>query len=371
MIDGHLYKGLSRGKNKSIDGLNISRKTDKLTERVSNLEILQDKDQSFSTKGPVVPKNEIMNPWNIDEEVPIGRKSEDLKNIQPLDKEIGIEKVENENLKEYLENKISKSKKEIQELSRQAEKEKDDLVAFPSEDEQSKKQKNDIINDIESIESDTDMENQKIDFENADMKQLECKIDESPKIEPGGKDIKFNPGLKSITSIQKSDGEKLVSVFPSLADKTNNQDSERIMNSDILNDISNENQNQNNFLCNENLLDIEGEEEGNSIHSEGKKLDASSINSEPPAKEILLSSSRSNIISGEGEERKSNPNLYVEEPNPFNENEQEKNKFDPPSDQPVDENIPELPSNLDINDISEVMPPPEPEEEENKGKLIC
>lgn len=367
MRDGNLHKIVTRENNKSIDGFNSQKETDKLTERLSNLEIFQDTDQSFSTKGPVVAKNEPGNHWRIDEVDPKVKNNLNLKDFHEKNQESEEENLENERLKEFLENKIWESKKEFQELSRQAEKEKDDLIAFPSEDENSRKQKNDAINDIELSESRTDT----IEDEELKLKQLEDQIEESPRIEPGSKEIGFDKRLKSITTIQKSGTTVQKSEengnfgFPSFAEETNIQDNERKDNFDIFN----EGQNEGESLWSDNLLNYAIQEELNSHHSVDKKLETSSVNSEPPAKKILLSSNKSNILPTEKEERKSNPNLYEEEPSPYNENEQSKNIFNSSPELYIADNIPELPSNLDINDISEVMPVPN-QVEEDEGKLF-
>ena len=53
----HVSRTSLDARNKSIDKLNCSKEIDKVSERLSKLEILQqDKEQSFSHKGPVMIK---------------------------------------------------------------------------------------------------------------------------------------------------------------------------------------------------------------------------------------------------------------------------------------------------------------------------
>lgn len=141
MIYEHRLHIGSKDKNKSIDKVNTSKDTDKL---------MHNKDLSFSTKGPILATGDPIPIPDEDFDSDIGRKSEILPYTKRLDRNEretkGIE------LKEFLKNKITESQK-IRENRNEAD--QDDLVAFPSDDEISKKQKKEAIKDMNLVESDS------------------------------------------------------------------------------------------------------------------------------------------------------------------------------------------------------------------------
>ena len=269
-LDGRVHRMKSKENNKSTDKLNLSKETDKINERLSKLEILQDKDQSFSTKGPVVAKNGNKSPWMLEDDTPVGRKSENLQSVK-FDRIESDREGKEKDLKEFLKNKISDiHNKNKQEISRQTENDRSDLVAFPSDDKVSKNQRDNILNELNSVGFDTDEEGKK-DIQNKnekeevkvrdtnkeekeikdEMKEEENKekIHESPQIKSNDKELPINNNLKSITTIKQSEDDGWPSGFPSLAEnKTNNQDNMGRQSSDILDDILNDNQNENDSL---------------------------------------------------------------------------------------------------------------------------
>lgn len=163
-------------------------------------------------------------------------------------------------------------------------------------------------------------------------------IERSPKIEMvNPRDNNKLP--KTIRSIQKPDDEDWPSGFPSLADGKNNQ------NLDLFDDMIDP-QKDNDFLCDDDLVESEA---NNLEKSQDKKLETSSLKSEP-RKDILLESNRNNIVTDRlsvdnedlAMEDDKRSTLNEDHLKPFSDEEQLKNVLEPTEEMKESE-IPEVP----------------------------
>lgn len=229
------YPLLNKVKNKAIDNLNLSKENNKMEDRYSKLEILQDKDQSFSSKGPVMIKN-FNNTFTVPDDGidahddKTGRRSEILANTDLDHFHHNELEDKSSELKEFLKNKLAESQKSKRE---------DDLIGYPSGDEASNKHKQDTIKDLDSIKSDDDAKSNPIE-----EPLVEAVKPQSPRIEPE-KLVDVNIDRKSIPkTILKSEGDEWPSGFPSIAESVTSLDEHKLgklstqnldLNEDILN----------------------------------------------------------------------------------------------------------------------------------------
>lgn len=238
----------------------------KLIDRVSGSKdygkILSNKDHSITTKGQVlVPGYPIPIPNK-------GKDSIDEKESELIPKSIKHDQDEEKSKSRNLENYND-----------------GDLIAFPSDNEISNKQRKDVIDDINSFESDAefDKSSDKDEEKTTEKAIIEFTPRETitPKIEMVTQRDDKNIPAKSI---QKPDDEDWPSGFPSLADGKNNQ------NLDLFDDIMDPQKDD--FLCDDDVVESKSTDHNK---SQDKKLETSSLKSDAQ-QEILLESNKNNIL---------------------------------------------------------------------------
>jgi hypothetical protein len=283
----------------------------KLIDRVSGIKdcvkILSNKDHSISTQGQVlVPGYPI----------PIPNKDNDSTNEK-----------ESELIPKSIKNDQDEEKSKSRNLENYNE---GDLVAFPSDNEISNKQRKDVIEDINSFESDPEFDKSSDKDEEHVSEKAIVEFTPPENISPKIEMVKQrdNKNIPS-KSIQKPDDEDWPSGFPSLADGKNNQ------NLDLFDDIIDPQKDD--FQCDGDLVESKSTDHNK---SQDKKLEASSLKSEPQ-QEILL---ESNIDDEEPvvEDDKRSISIDDEESKPFSDEEQLKNVVETTSD--IGENdVPTMP----------------------------
>ncbi|CAI2380071.1 unnamed protein product [Moneuplotes crassus] len=292
---------------------------DSLTHRAKNIDIINPHDQSISSKGPIVPPSDMRTPLSIEDDTKIGRKSENLFNykVKSIEYETALKAEEEKQLKENLE-----ETKENIDKSRQPKEGKDELVGYPSQDEESYKKK---IEDFDHFETESNQKEQNQDLQEGE-KQVQEKMD-------------FDG---------KSEDQKSAEIFPNISDKTPN-------------------------VIDQNTVEIEkGSDEEEQIFqkAEDPKIDEnskkedikSSSSSSSQEKEVLITSSRSNIpISDQGEDTLSN-NIDNQE-SPFGVEEKKQNKPEPEVDSDPD-NIPQTTVSGGEDNPTTVLLPPRDEKKE-------
>jgi protein tyrosine/serine phosphatase len=131
-------------------------------ERISKFEILKDK--SFSNKGPVMIKNGIADnlshsDHSKEEKIEVNREISKKPSLKDVDADFNNDSKESQ-LQQYLKTKISESRQKNWESRSKQEhsNEYNELVAFPSDDEASKKMKEAVIKDMSYERSEKDIE---------------------------------------------------------------------------------------------------------------------------------------------------------------------------------------------------------------------
>lgn len=292
---------------------------DSLTHRTKNIDIANPHDQSISSKGPIVPPSDMRTPLNIEDDTKIGRKSENLFNykVKSIEYETALKAEQEKELKENLE----ETKEDINK-SRQPKEGKDELVGYPSQDEESYKRK---IEDFDHFETESNQKEQ-----NQDLHQEEKQVEEKKDTD------------------EKSEEQKSAEIFPSITDKTSN-------------------------VVDQNTGDIEkGSDEEEQIFqkAEDSKIDEnhknkdikSSPSSSSQDKEVLITSSRSNIPVSDHEEDTLSNNIDKQE-SPFGVKEKKQNKPEPEVDSDPD-NIPQSAVSGCEDDPTTVLLPPKDDKKE-------
>ena len=378
MIDDHRFHLISKDKHKTSDKLNLSKDGEKMNDRLSKLEILQDKDQSFSTKGPILAKTEQQKLLGTDESFEdfknkTGRKSEIIPK-HSLDADIDEDKdFKSSELNDFLKDKIAESQK-LTEAEKPEQKSQsqdyDELIAFPSDDEASKKLKDEVINDINSVESDTDghPESPEVFVKEKSIEKVvpepAKKVDEKIEIIP--KEKPKDKVLETAKSIQKSEDEEWPSGFPSIAEKTHNLEEQKTdrkpsPNFDLLGDILKDDQNDKDLVFNDDLLEEASKEEDIVKSYRDEDIDDLFASSKGPSeidgREILIQSNKANLkpVDNDKNEAVTKP----EETPGFSEKDLEKNKSFQATELDEDK-VPEKPTTaLDVDDIPKIEHVPE------------
>lgn len=260
----HISMASVDAKNKSIDKLNQSKEIERVSDRMSKFEILnQDKEQSFSHKGPVIVTDHIKHLSDEANKAETGRKSEILKQVNPDDFDLEeCKKSKSGDFLPFLESKnIDADNIEIPEKENNNKlHDYDELVGYPSDDEDSKRTKE---QNIEQMISDKSISN-KPDTSIKSIAESESK-DEIHKSHQDDHNDKVTTSNKSKyeefrQNNLKMDDEDWPSGFPSIADnKTINHDevkTERKIwsNYELLSDIWKNPHNELDSLCDDNLL---------------------------------------------------------------------------------------------------------------------
>ena len=349
------YHLMNKNKNKSVEKLNLSKDGHKTDDRLSRLKILEDKDRSFSTKGPVMIQN-MNKTFSAEEELEslndkTGRKSELIPQTNFNNLDLDDENDKSSQLKEFLKDKIIESQKRNQEA--------DELVAFPSDDEVSKKNKIEVLNELNSLQSESEIEEEsksEVSIEKAEVGIVpDVKEDQEEPVQI----IKETKEEKKVKhkSLQKSEGEEWPSGFPSLVESINSQDDQKAKvlcpNSDLVGDILN-NEDGKDSLYEEGIIanpksttigvlsDNDKEEAIEDLfNSSNDKSDEEKVvlieSTQPvpltPSKETLIENILASEISPKSDEKNKSP---------FSEREQEQNRAFATIDSPVEDEVPSI-----------------------------
>lgn len=335
------------------DKLNISKESEMFGERMSRLEILQDK--TMSNKGPIMVKSEkVISSQDHNE----GRKSEGLKSNPNLDNY--VEKIESDDhedsqLKELLKAKVIEAQKlnelkkydyefdPFKEIKQEHPRnfDNDDLVAFPSDDENSKKMKEEAINDINSVESrshkksDADHDSVLFDYDNKDKSNPF--IGELKPYE----EIEQPNNPNDISSEKISDVGAQSNKSPKRSNFPNINDSKSLpQNYDLLDDVV-----ENRSIPFDDMIDDE-------------QLDILRDSTPILQHEILLESSKVNIIKSARVERENRLHVGEIDPAAFTEEDHRVNKSQTSDVLDVDK-VPEKPFSLDVEGIPKIEHIPE------------
>lgn len=379
MIDDHRFHLISKDKHKTSDKLNLSKDGEKMNDRLSKLEILQDKDQSFSTKGPILAKTEQQPFLGTDESFEdlkskTGRKSEIIPK-HSLDAELEDDKeFKDSELKDFLKDKIAESQN-LNDIEKPEQKSQsqdyDELVAFPSDDEASKKLKDEVINDINSVESDTDEhpESPKIIAKEKSIQEIvpePAKNIEESKIEIIENEKPKDKIQETTKSIQKSENDEWPSGFPSIAERTQTLEDQKTdrktsPNFDLLGDILKDEQNEKDLVFNEDVLEAASKEDDVVKSYEEEDMDdlfaSSKGHSEIDGREILLQSNKSNLRPIRND--KTEEYHKLEETPGFSDKDLEKNRSFQATELEEDK-VPEKPTTaLDVEGIPKIEHVPE------------
>lgn len=309
-------------------------------ERISKFEILKDK--SFSNKGPVMVKNGVAE--NLSHSDHLNEEKADTKSekskkpsLEDIDADFKNDSKESQ-LQQYLKTKISESKQRNGEkkLKEEQSNEFNELVAFPSDDEASRKMKEEVIKDISLEKSEKEIE----DFYKNDEEKIEI---------INNKESKDTIEAKELTDLPSS--------FLKISKKLKTPDEineDEIPNPSIIEEAHNERIEE--FLKpNTNLLDVDSNEEENDKNDDVDDLFNSS--NEISEQEILLTSRQVNKQIVTQEEDKDE--IFGEQSSPFSKKHQEENKSINVEDL-KDEVPPEvLRDSLDVPEIPEIEHIPE------------
>ena len=239
-------------KNKSIDKLNQSKEIEKVSDRMSKFEILnQDKEQSFSHKGPVIVTDhmKLLSDEGISNKEEIGRKSEVVKPLHPNDFDLEEwVKTKSGDFLPFLENKTTESNRKSDKIDHERFNNLhnyNEFVSNPSEDK-SNEHKSEIpeeINTSSSISEIKNISNNKIEKEILKDETIkESQAENTDRVE-GTNKSKYEEMKQNYQANQKNDDDDWPSGFPSIADnKTVNHDEAKTerkiwSNYDLLNDI--------------------------------------------------------------------------------------------------------------------------------------
>lgn len=170
--DAHQYSFTStEDQNKLRDKLNTSKDSEMLNERLNKFEILKDKPDE--NKGPVMAMTDN-NILPFPDESPVGRKSEVLKPNTNLEDYMSPDepKVDKDDLKDFLKAKVLEAQKQNEQDEGKdiddndgQNKDSDELVAFPSDDENSRKIKDQVLNDMGSVDETSNKPKSEVEIE--------------------------------------------------------------------------------------------------------------------------------------------------------------------------------------------------------------
>ena len=365
-------------KNRQRERLNTSKDSEMLNDRLSRLEIL--KSNKSSKKGPVMVKDDSNLLLNEDT-YEIGQNSEGVKLNPNLDDyTIQDDKKLNHNkIQEFLKAKmLDEQKTDLRhkdsdenkigldtQIPKIDPKDSDELIAFPSDDEASKRFKNQMINDINSVGSQSKASEVEHDSDHKDQ------ILKKPGI------LYQDDDQENINEKSQKDQDPKIIVKPKLQEQNNsevgfpdistgNNDSKANVNKipdyDLINEVidadSVEDAKKSNSDTNvdNNLL-------GNYLNEENKsdKIELMSLIPKIENDDILIESLKSNIRP-RTEEPKQSPKNENEIPG-FTDEDHKINQSFKVSVVPSEDDVPEKPYSLDLDDIPKIEHVPESENE--------
>lgn len=329
LLDDQRIQILSTDKQKSVDKLDYSKNGETIQNRLSKLEIFNDKDKTFSSKGPVMIKNDVQEQSDINDSIhEADSQFDSKKDIISQGKNI-----KENSLKDYLQTKIGETKhrNKSQKIIKNPSAEFNELVGFPSDDEDAQKQKNDII---DGISSDSHEAQSDTKSENKDNERNHKPIDTEEEAVPS-----HNPKVDEWTG------------FPSLSERTNIQEKDK-QQTNLLETNSKE----------DNLSDDGRDKLDNAVD---ELFEESSI----VGKDMLGFSDRSQMEFTAREEKKDD--LMQDNPSPFSEKDMENNKSLHASREIEEDSQPQLPTDsLDVPGIDKIETIKESEDTEDSNQLI-
>ena len=354
--------------NKQRDRLNISKDSEKVNDRLHTLQILQNVESS--KKGPVMVKDDS-NLLPNDDTYEIGRKSEGVKLNPNLDNYvIQDDKKSNDNeVQEFLKPEILDDNNRVEvkdsdenqnesdsQIPKVDPKDSDELVAFPSDDENSKRIKDQVINDIDSekSQSNTSKPDNNINIKDKIPKRSEILYENEDNKESISNKSQHEQDTKSI-DYPETDNQG--AKFPDISTEDKVQ-KDTIPNYDLINEVidaesiedvikSNSDTNIENDLLNKDL-----NEDNKSEHVESTSLIPKIEN-----EDILIGSLKSNIQPKTEEPKQSPKN--DNDITGFTDEDHKINKSFKASVVPREDEVPEKPSKLDLDDVPKIEHVPE------------